>query len=151
MRQEHDWAAARRADGPAAHRFGRRTARAAGRSIPEIFAEEGDAGFRLHETAALGRALDAGEAVIATGGGIVTREENIRMMREKGVVVWLCRPLEDGSPTFRHTSAPIRGDKEERMHAGVRATGAPGKVKQHTIYPTIACRPEKRRRCWKSC
>ena len=67
-------------------------ARAAGRSIPEIFAEEGDAGFRLHETAALGRALDAGEAVIATGGGIVTREENIRMMREKGFVVWLCRP-----------------------------------------------------------
>ena len=28
-------------------------ARAAGRSIPEIFAEEGDAGFRLHETAAV--------------------------------------------------------------------------------------------------
>mgnify|MGYP002539540669 CR=1 FL=1 len=70
-------------------------ARAAGKSIPEIFAEEGDAGFRLHETAALGRALDAGEAVIATGGGIVTREENIRMMREKGFVVWLCRPLEE--------------------------------------------------------
>ena len=32
-------------------------ARAAGRSIPEIFAAEGDAGFRIHETAALGRAL----------------------------------------------------------------------------------------------
>ena len=91
-------------------------ARAAGRSIPEIFAEEGDAGFRLHETAALGRALNAGEVVIATGGGIVTREENIRMMREKGVVVWLCRPLEDMIADVRQDTRPnLAGDKEERM------------------------------------
>ena len=73
-------------------------ARAAGRSIPEIFAEEGDAGFRLHETAAL------------------TREENIRMMREKGVVVWLCRPLEDMIADVRQDTRPnLAGDKEERM------------------------------------
>ena len=88
-------------------------ARAAGRSIPEIFAEEGDAGFRLHETAALGRALDAGEAVIATGGGIVTREENIRMMREKGVVVWLCRPLEDMIADVRQDTRPnLAGEQQ---------------------------------------
>ena len=90
--------------------------RAAGRSIPEIFAAEGDAGFRVHETAALGRALDAGAAVIATGGGIVTREENIRMMREKGIVVWLCRPLEDMIADVRQDTRPnLAGDKEERM------------------------------------
>ena len=68
-------------------------ARAAGKTIPEIFAQEGEAGFRARETAALERALARGDGVIATGGGIVTRAENIRMMREKGVVVWLCRPL----------------------------------------------------------
>ena len=39
-------------------------ARAAGRSIPEIFAEEGDVGFRLHETAALRR----GVCACASGG-----------------------------------------------------------------------------------
>ena len=90
--------------------------RAARRSIPEIFAAEGDAGFRVHETAALGRALDAGAAVIATGGGIVTREENIRMMRERGVVVWLCRPLEDMIADVRQDTRPnLAGDKEERM------------------------------------
>ena len=90
--------------------------RTAGRSIPEIFAAEGDAGFRVHETAALGRALDAGAAVIATGGGIVTREENIRMMRERGVVVWLCRPLEDMIADVRQDTRPnLAGDKEERM------------------------------------
>ena len=67
-------------------------------------------------TAALGRALDAGEAVIATGGGIVTREENIRMMREKGFVVWLCRPLENMIADVRQDTRPnLAGDKAERM------------------------------------
>ena len=53
-----------------------------GRSIPDIFAAEGDAGFRKYETAALLDALCADNAVIATGGGIVTREENIAAMAE---------------------------------------------------------------------
>ena len=54
--------------------------------------------------------------MIATGGGIVTREENIGMMREKGVVVWLCRPLEDMIADVRQDTRPnLAGDKEERM------------------------------------
>ena len=126
-------------------------ARAAGRSIPEIFAEEGDAGFRLHETAALGRALNAGEAVIATGGGIVTREKNIRMMREKGVVVWLCRPLEDMIADVRQDTRPnLAGDKEKRKSRCTHS-GRTCMKRRLICNSTIACRPEKRRRCWKSC
>ena len=54
--------------------------------------------------------------MIATGGGIVTREKNIRMMREKGVVVWLCRPLEDMIADVRQDTRPnLAGDKEGRM------------------------------------
>ena len=91
-------------------------ARAAGKTIPEIFAQEGEAGFRARETAALERALAREDGVIATGGGIVTRAENIRMMREKGVVVWLCRPLEDMIADVRQDTRPnLAGDKEERM------------------------------------
>ena len=87
-----------------------------GRSIPDIFAAEGDAGFRRYETAALLDALDADNAVIATGGGIVTREENIAAMREKGFIVWLCRPLEDMIADVRQDTRPnLAGDKEERM------------------------------------
>lgn len=92
-------------------------ARAAGKTIPEIFAQEGEAGFRARETAALERALARENGVIATGGGIVTRAENIRMMREKGVVVWLCRPLEDMIADVRQDTRPnLAGDKAERMH-----------------------------------
>lgn len=91
-------------------------ARAAGKTIPEIFAQEGEAGFRARETAALERALAREDGVIATGGGIVTRAENIRMMREKGVVVWLCRPLEDMIADVRQDTRPnLAGDKAERM------------------------------------
>ena len=87
-----------------------------GRSIPDIFAAEGDAGFRKYETAALLDALCADNAVIATGGGIVTREENIAAMREKGLVVWLCRPLEEMIADVRQDTRPnLAGDKEERM------------------------------------
>lgn len=91
-------------------------ARAAGKTIPEIFAQEGEAGFRARETAALERVLTREDSVIATGGGIVTRAENIRMMREKGVVVWLCRPLEDMIADVRQDTRPnLAGDKAERM------------------------------------
>lgn len=87
-----------------------------GRSIPDIFAAEGDAGFRKYETAALLDALCADNAVIATGGGIVTREENIAAMWEKGLVVWLCRPLEEIIADVRQDTRPnLAGNKEERM------------------------------------
>lgn len=87
-----------------------------GRTIPEIFAASGDAGFRICETAALRRACEAPPCVVATGGGIVTREENIALMRENGLVVWLNRPLEDIIATVRQDTRPnLAGDKEERM------------------------------------
>lgn len=91
-------------------------ARAAASPSPKSLPRKGTRVSACTETAALGRALNAGEAVIATGGGIVTREENIRMMREKGVVVWLCRPLEDMIADVRQDTRPnLAGDKEERM------------------------------------
>lgn len=61
---------------------------AAGIEVPEIFATEGEAGFRERETAALLEAADAG-AVVACGGGVVLAEQNVRVMRSRGPVVWL--------------------------------------------------------------
>ena len=87
-----------------------------GRTIPEIFASGGDAGFRVCETAALRRALAGMRGVVATGGGIVTREENIALMRENGLVIWLCRPVEEIIGDVRQDTRPnLAGDKAERM------------------------------------
>ena len=87
-----------------------------GRSIPDIFAASGDAGFRICETAALRRACSLPPHVIATGGGIVTRKENIALMRKHGLVIWLNRPIESMIATVRQDTRPnLAGDKAERM------------------------------------
>lgn len=62
---------------------------AAGRTIPEIFATEGEDGFRMRETAALRSLIGRDGLVIATGGGIVTRPENVPLLKQLGFVVWL--------------------------------------------------------------
>jgi shikimate kinase len=66
---------------------------AAGRTIPEIFADDGEAEFRRLETAVLGQISGWHSLVVATGGGVVTRPENWGHMRQ-GVVVWLDAPPE---------------------------------------------------------
>lgn len=61
----------------------------AGRPIPEIFASEGEAGFRLRESAALRGLLGRRHCVIATGGGIVTQARNRPLLRHLGFITWL--------------------------------------------------------------
>jgi len=67
--------------------------RVAGRSIPELFAQVGEPGFRDLETAVLGQIASWHSLVVATGGGVVTRPENWGHMQQ-GVVVWLDAPPE---------------------------------------------------------
>ena len=62
---------------------------AAGLSIPEIFAREGEAGFRRRETEALRAAAAGRGTVVATGGGAACREENLALMLASGRVVAL--------------------------------------------------------------
>lgn len=59
------------------------------RTIPQLFAAEGEAGFRRREAAALARAARVPRAVVAVGGGAVTRPANVRLMRRTGRVAWL--------------------------------------------------------------
>lgn len=65
---------------------------ATGRTVREIFAEDGEAAFRTLETAALLDALASPvPAVIAAAGGVVLREENREALkRSNAKVVWLC-------------------------------------------------------------
>ncbi|MDD2367304.1 MAG: shikimate kinase [Desulfuromonadaceae bacterium] len=62
--------------------------RAAGRSINEIFADEGEAVFRSMESGMLKNVLAAGCAnVVATGGGAVISPENRSLMRTYGIII----------------------------------------------------------------
>lgn len=61
-----------------------------GRTIPEIFAQDGEASFRAAETRALEDvARLMGPIVVSVGGGAVRAEVNRRLMRAAGTVVWL--------------------------------------------------------------
>ena len=68
-------------------------AQAAGKSIPEIFETEGEEGFRRRESAVLKELGKRSGAVIATGGGCVTREENYPLLHQNGRIFLLRRDL----------------------------------------------------------
>ncbi|NUP89236.1 MAG: shikimate kinase [Candidatus Sumerlaeia bacterium] len=59
----------------------------AGKPIPAIFAEEGEPHFRDLETQVIRALAGTKDAVVATGGGCVMRVDNIRALRELGMVV----------------------------------------------------------------
>lgn len=59
----------------------------AGKSINQIFAEEGEAAFRDRETVALKSLLGQEKMVLSTGGGVVIREENRSLLHAAGLVV----------------------------------------------------------------
>ena len=67
--------------------------RAAGKSIPEIFAQDGEEAFRAAETRAA-RQFSRENAVLATGGGCVLRAENAQALRANSLVVWLKRAID---------------------------------------------------------
>ena len=82
--------------------------RAAGKSIPAIFAEDGEDAFRALETHSLAELGKRSGAVIATGGGCVTRAENYSLLRQNGVLVWLRRDTDKLERTGRPIS--LRSD-----------------------------------------
>lgn len=61
----------------------------AGKTIPEIFAEKGEAGFRQQEKETAQRLARGSKQVIATGGGTVKDPENMKALGEAGVIVCL--------------------------------------------------------------
>ncbi len=68
--------------------------RAAGKSVREIFAAEGEARFRELEAAALVQAAGRDPSVVSCGGGVVLEPANRVTLRAAGEVVFLSVPLE---------------------------------------------------------
>jgi shikimate kinase len=66
----------------------------AGRTITDIFAEEGEEKFRLFETAVLEQ-LPTNNIIITTGGGLFMKEVNRQWMKANGTVIYLHCDLEE--------------------------------------------------------
>jgi shikimate kinase len=66
-----------------------------GRTVPEIFEQDGEAAFRAEEKRALAEAVAGDEpAVVSVAGGAVLDPGNRRLLREGGTVVWLRAAVE---------------------------------------------------------
>lgn len=76
--------------------------RLAGKTIPDIFAQDGEEVFRSWETQVLEALGKRSGLIIATGGGCVTKERNYPLIHQNGNIFWLQRPLDilpiDGRP-----------------------------------------------------
>jgi shikimate kinase len=66
-----------------------------GVKIPVIFELEGESGFRKRETAVIQDLTKLDNLVIATGGGAVIAEENRKLLRESGTVIYLRGSVND--------------------------------------------------------
>lgn len=92
----------------------------AGCSIPEIFAKDGEEGFRQIEHQALCEVSKESGLVIATGGGVVTRTENLDPMRQNSLIVWLLRDTallpKDGRPLSQTNSLTEMFKRREPLY-----------------------------------
>ncbi|HZF41775.1 MAG TPA: shikimate kinase [Blastocatellia bacterium] len=66
----------------------------AGCAIAELIEREGEERFREIETDTLREAVSRGAAIIAPGGGAITRAENRELMSRLGITVWLDAPFD---------------------------------------------------------
>lgn len=67
---------------------------AASRSIPEIFARDGEAFFRTREAEVIKRLLAQKPGILSTGGGAFLQSQNREAIAAQGVSVWLDAPLD---------------------------------------------------------
>ncbi|WP_456268113.1 shikimate kinase AroK [Kushneria sp. AK178] len=79
-----------------------------GCNIPWIFDVEGEAGFRMRETRVIDELTHHQGIVLATGGGAVMHPTNRRLLRERGVVIYLSTTVEQQlKRTSRDRNRPL--------------------------------------------
>jgi shikimate dehydrogenase len=79
------------------------------KSIPRIFAEDGEAAFRSLETEVLAQFGRQSGLVIATGGGCVTKADNYPLLHQNGTIFWLQRDLKKLPTEGRPLSTDLVG------------------------------------------
>jgi shikimate kinase len=81
-----------------------------GRKVSEIFHTDGEEAFRCLETETIRECCQRRRVVIATGGGAVTRPENMAMLAATGRLIYLDRPLDVIAACNLHDRPLLAGD-----------------------------------------
>ena len=104
----------------------------AGKSIPEIFAESGERGFRDIETQVLTEVCKHSNLVIATGGGCVTRPENYNLLHQNGQIVWIKRNIAALPTNGRPLSQNHSLEEMYQLRAPLYRSFADTQIENHT-------------------
>ena len=106
----------------------------AGKTIPEIFAEDGEPHFRDLETHAV-RDLATQEGVIACGGGAMLRDINAKIAAESGTVLFLDVPFRMCYLRIANTDRPIvkRSTRQELYNLYRKRRGVYRRHSTHRI------------------
>lgn len=116
----------------------------AGRSIPEIFAERGEAHFRELEDEALGLLALKRDEVIATGGGTPCREGRPEVLRALGTVVWLAGDFDALYERARRAGdRPMLAGRTREEAAALYRARQPFYAKAHLTVDTTGLGPER--------
>lgn len=86
-----------------------------GRSINDIFAAEGEAYFRMAESACAKEAGARQDCIIATGGGMVLKKENMDALKQNGVVYFLDRSAKEIAKSVDVRGRPLQKDDPNRI------------------------------------
>lgn len=84
-----------------------------GMSISEIFNREGEQGFRERERKCVVRIAARKDLIIDCGGGIVTLDENTRLLKKTCALVYIRRPLDSIMQTINPAHRPLARDPEQ--------------------------------------
>lgn len=85
-----------------------------GVSISEIFASKGESEFRKIESEVVKQLSSKQGLVLATGGGAVLNPQNVDLLKENGVILFLDRDIKDIEATFDRPLSSNREDLEKR-------------------------------------
>lgn len=104
-----------------------------GVDIPWIFDMEGEAGFRLREASMLAELSQLDNVLLATGGGIVLKPENRKVLSANGTVVYLMTSIDEQvRRTARDRKRPLL--QTENPRAVLEALMA----ERHPLYEEVA-------------
>lgn len=132
-----------------------------GKSINQLFSDEGEPAFRDRETALLASLVGIEGVVLSTGGGIVIREQNRRMLHDTGLVVnltaslaTLCRrlakaddrPLLKGDEPLEMRIERLMAEREPFYADADIRIDTTGKTLEDVTAEILACYAERRQR-----
>lgn len=117
----------------------------AGKSIPQIFAESGEDGFREIETRVLSEIAERDGLVVACGGGVILLERNVKLMKQSGKIYFIDRAPEESSGAWICPAGRFCGTEKRPFGRSIK-NACPSIGRRQTLFSKTREIPATRRR-----